>query len=251
MKLISILLLVIFLPNITFAKIYKCTINGELVYQSEPCPVIETDENKKPFFGFDDWKFGTSILFMKQKARNRQLAMSPGTSTFISKYNEKILNNQPNARIYIYRTKIMEKLTTVKLFFTKTTEELYKVKIVFHVIQLKPEERGYFYEALHEQLSGKYGKPQKVSKEIVKKNNKGLAGFLTKGISESMVGSLQAWGIGTDNVVTLSYKNKYHLMHSYELTYKFMPLVEQNKKEITYDLRLRTNKSMIKDGGRL
>lgn len=250
-KIITVFILISFLSNIAFAQINKCTIEGKIIYQSAPCHIIETSENGQSFFGFDGWKFGTSIHKTKQKARERQLAMSPGISTFLTKYNEKVINRQPNARVYTYKTKIMEKLTVVKLFFTKTTEELYQVKVVFYVSQLKPEERKYFYEALHAQLSEKYGKSKNISRDDVKKNSQGLGGLLTKNIQESLVGSLQAWGLNTDNLVTLSYKDKYQFMTSYELTYKYIPLVIQNKKEITFDMRQRTIQSIKKDGGKL
>ncbi|MEB8434035.1 hypothetical protein OO007_17480 [Cocleimonas sp. KMM 6892] len=250
-KIIILFALLNILPNIATAQINKCTIDGKTIYQSAPCPVSETNENAQSSFGFDGWKFGTSIHKAKQIARQRQLAMTPGTSAIHAKYNAKVINRQPNARVYSYRSKIMDKTTTVRLYFTKTTEELYQVKVIFHVNLLKPEERKYFYEALHAQLTEKYGKANNISREDVKRNSQGLGGVFAKSIQESLVGNLQAWGVKTDNLVTLNYKEKYQNMMSYELTYQYRPLVSQNKREITYDMKQRTSNSILKDGGKL
>ena len=247
---VTLLSLIFILPNSAFAKIYKCKTDGKLIYQSSPCPVKTTIKSRA--FGFDGWEFGTDIRSVKSIARDRQLAMSPGTSTYISKFNEKIINSKPKQRIYTYRTKIMDKMTTVSLFFTKTTKELYKVKTVFHVIQLKPEERKYFYESLYSQLSEKYGKAKNTRRDSVKKSaSQSLSGLFTSRMADTMVGRLQEWGTNTKNIVTLSFKKNYHLMSSYELTYKYMPLVNQNTKEITYDLKQRTNKAILKDSNKL
>jgi hypothetical protein len=85
-KIMMVFFLLNTLPNIAVAQINKCTIDGKIIYQSAPCPVSETNENAQSPFGFDGWKFGTSIHKVKQIARQRQLAMTPGTSAIYAKY---------------------------------------------------------------------------------------------------------------------------------------------------------------------
>lgn len=232
------------------AQIYKCTTNGKLIYQSEPCPIVKSKIRKHhpSSFEFDGWYSGMTIREMKQFAKERQLNMSPGSSTFTASYNEKLLNSKPTERFYTYRTKLMGKTTTVTLFFTKITGELYQAKSNFQVIMLKPEERKYFYESLYSQLSEKYGKAKHIQR---KSSDQSVSGIIAHNLFSSiLVGSLQAWGLKTKNIISLSYKKKYHLMDTYELTYKNMPLANIHKKEITYELQQRTNKVLTKDKGR-
>lgn len=72
------------------AQVFKCILDGKTTYQQEPCPEIQTNTALSSQFGFDGWEFGMYIHDVKQKARLRQIAMSPGKSTFISSYNEKV-----------------------------------------------------------------------------------------------------------------------------------------------------------------
>ncbi|MCU7819542.1 MAG: hypothetical protein KZQ57_11915, partial [gamma proteobacterium symbiont of Lucinoma myriamae] len=95
-------------------------------------------------FEFDGWKSDISIFEMKQQARKLQLTMSPGQSTYLTSYNERLLNSQPAQRNYTYRTNLMGKITTITLSFTKDTKKLFQVKATFHVSQLKPEEENIF-----------------------------------------------------------------------------------------------------------
>ena len=143
----------------------------------------------------------------------------------------------------------MDKLTTVTLFFTKTTEELYKIQATFYVVQLKPEERKYFYESLYTQLSNKYGKAENIRTELDKNNP--IGSLFTRSLTDSLVGTLQAWGGKTNKIVTLSYKKNYHTMTSYQLTYKDIQLVNQNDKEVTYAIKQRTNQAILKDKSKL
>ncbi len=251
-KIIISIALILLTSSVAFAKVYKCTSGGKTIYQSGSCPE-KTDKKASYSSAFDGWQFGVHIPAMKQKARKRQLAISPGSYTYINKYNEKLLNSKPEERKYTYKTRLMEKLTSVTLFFTNTTEELYKIEVTFHVVQLKTEERKYFYESLFTQLSSKYGEAENIDTEMTKKNTRSnpVGSFLTRGLTDSLVGTLQAWGLKTDNVVTLSYKKNYHTMNTYKLTYKNVPLMHQNDKEITYSIKQRTNQAVLKDGSKL
>ena len=183
---------------------------------------------------------------VKQQARKRQLAMSPGGSSFISRYNGKILNSRPNERSYTYKTKVLDKLTSVTLFFTKTTQELYKINVTFHVFQLKPEERKYFYESLYSSLSEKYGKPEKIEKDS---SGSLFTDFILK--DTSLINSRIVWKPTTTNAVSLDYSKNYHYKTYYKLSYINLSLALQNKKEITYELRQRTNKAIAKDANKL
>ncbi len=246
------LLMIIFLiimPNITYAKIYNCSVKGKIIFQSKPCP----DKPEKKFlskntsnFGFDNWKFGMSLLSVKQAARARQLPMSPGTTIFLSRYNEKVLNSQPNKRSYTYKTKILGKQTSVTLFFTKVTKKLYKIKATFTVVRLKPEEKKYFYKSLFEKLSNKYGKPKDIRKEST---GSFLTDFIVK--DTSMLKSQILWKPSKTKVVSLGYNKNYHTNSSFKLTYKDISLSLQNKKEMTYELRQRTNSEIFRDSEKL
>ena len=237
------------LSSSVFAEVYKCTTNGKVIYQSEACEKTElkTVSKQSKGFEFDGWKAGMTISEMKDRVRKDQLNMSPGTSTYIQNYNEKILNSQPEQRNYTYRTNFMGKLTGVTLYFTKSTKRLYKVKTIFYVVQLKQEERKYFYESLYSQLSEKYGKAA-----IITKKSSSISGAVVNIVLSDLVYSkLQKWSQDTDNLITLSYKKNYHTMYSYELTYINKPLTEVNAKEVTNSLKHKTQKSLVKDGGRL
>ncbi len=237
------------LSNAVFSQVYKCTSNGKVIYQSEVCKKtgIKTVGKQTKGFEFDGWKAGMSISEMKNRARRDQLNMSPGTSTIIQNYNEKIINSQPEQRNYAYRTTFMGKLTGVTLYFTKNTKKLYKVKIIFYVVQLKQEERKYFYESLYSQLSEKYGKAV-----LITKKSSSIPGAVVNLVLPDIVNSkLQKWAQDTDNLITLSYKKNYHTMSSYELAYINTPLAETNTREITNSLKHKTKESLLKDGGRL
>ncbi|WYD79519.1 MAG: hypothetical protein V8K32_09395 [Candidatus Electrothrix gigas] len=248
---VYILSFVLTTPFVVNAKIFKCTTAGKTIYQNRPCSVETLQEKNEPSV-FDGWIFGMSILAMKQRAEKEQLPMNSGNYALISKFNGKIIESQPKQRVYTYRTTLMDKLTTVTLFFTKTTKVLYQIKATFHVLQLKPEERKYFYESLYSQLSNKYGKSKNIRTDLVKNTaRKSLSGFFTRGIGDILIGTLLAWGTKTDNIVTLSYKKNYQAMTSYQLIYKKMSLVKQNENEITSEVKQRTDQSILKDSGRL
>jgi hypothetical protein len=172
--------------------------------------------------------------------------MSPGSSSFISSYNEKILNSQPNIRSYTYKTQILDKLTSVTLLFTKTTQELFKINVTFYVVHLKPEERRYFYESLFSSLSDKYGKPKQIIKDS---SGNFLADFVLKDIS--ILNSHIIWQPTKIDTVSLDYKKNYEHESSFRLSYVDLPLELQNKKEITFELRQRTNKAIAKDSNKL
>jgi hypothetical protein len=231
-------------PCLASAKIYTCHSGDEVTYQSEPCPVEERAESTSTSFGFDGWEFGTNISKVKRIEMTRQLGMRPGTSIVFGGYNKQLLNSRPEQRVYSYRTKVMDQTALVSLFFTKTTQDLYQVRVRFSMAQRKIEERKYFYESLHKLLSNKYGKAKKISRD----SSQGLIAEL---VTRSIVGRLFAWGQGTENLVTLGYKKSYQTMASYDLQYISSSLNKQNKKEITYELRQRTKSAVLKDGNKL
>ena len=245
-KIFLALSILIFVPSPSFAQIYKCSVSGKTIFQSAPCPTVANNIKQNNGFGFDGWNFGMDLRTVKQQARKRQLAMSPGSSNFLSSYNEKIINSQPNKRSYTYKTKILDKLTSVTLFFTKTTQELYQINVTFYVVQLKPEERKYFYESLYSSLSEKYGKPEKIKKDS---SGNLLADFVLKDMP--FVNSHIIWKPTKTDSVILDYNKHYQNKSSYKLSYLNLPLVQQNKKEITYELRQRTNKAIAKDANKL
>ncbi len=249
---ISLSILLLVSSNLVFSEIYKCSVGGHITYQSDPC--TDNEQNKtNQSSTFDGWDFGMHISAMKRRARERQLAISPGSNSYVTKYNQKHLNSKPEERKYTYKTNIMDKFTTVTLFFTQTTGKLYEIKTTFHVSQLKPEERKYFYESLFSNLSNKYGKPKNIQPENAIKGSKinPIGNLLARNLSNILVGTLFAWGLNTDNIVYLSYKKNYHTMSSYKLIYKNMPLVKQNESEVTYLIKKRTNKAISRDSNKL
>ncbi len=195
-------------------------------------------------FEFDGWQSGMTIPAMKKIAEKRQLPISPGNLIYITGYNQRILDSQPDQRKYTYRTKLMGKLTTVTLSFTKNTRQLYQVKTVFHINQDKPEERKYFYDSLFSQLSKKYGNPSHIQ-------NKNIGNMFTRFILEPMVGSLMLWKPNKNTNIFLNYKKQYHLLNSFVLTYMNLSLANLNKNEITLELKQRTDKALSGDSGRL
>lgn len=232
-----------------FAQIYKCQNNGEMTFQSDPCPITKRSKPQKDTFGFDGWEFGTSIPAMKLKARERNIGISPGYMvSYMKGFNKKLIDSNPKALTYKYRAKVMGKDSTVSLLFTKTTKELYQTKAVFNVMQSSHEERKYFYESLFSLLSKKYGKPIKMSKDDVTRNQWNP---ISKIVAETLLGKQLVWGNGTDNIVTLSYRKDFQRMNAYELSYRYSPLVLQNSKEITYELRMRTNEAVLVDESKL
>ncbi len=250
--LIATLLISGYVPYSLADEVYKCVSEGSITYQSKPCPSTDGTESTNDTTIFDGWVFDSTINQIKNAARDRQLAMTPGYSIIGSTYNEKILNSKPESREYKYNTKIMDKLTTVILFFTKTTQELYKIEATFHVTQLKPEERKYFYESLHSLLSKKYSEAKNTDAEVNKDSIQNpLHGFLTQGITNTLMGTLLEWGSNTDNVVTLNYKKNYQTMPSYKLTYKNIPLLKQNDIETTNTIRQQTNQAITNDANKL
>lgn len=243
-----------FSSTTAYSRIYECpSKDGDsVIYQSDPCP-NDVKNKESTSSAFDGWTFGMHIPAMKQEVRKRELPMSPGKNAFFPTLNEKHLISKPNAREYTYKTKIMDKPTSVTLFFTKTTEELYKIKATFHVQQQKPEERKYFYESLYAQLSKKYGKAQNIQTDAAKQNakNNPLGSLLTRSLTDNLIGTLLAWGLDSENIVTLSFKKNYHTMTSYQLTYMNKLLEQQNKKEITYTIKQQTDQAVVKDIDRL
>jgi hypothetical protein len=212
-------------------EVYKCVTDGQTTYQSKPCKTDDFNQQNDSTV-FDGWTFGLTIDQIKNMARDRQLPMVPHVGIITQKFNDNVLNSKPESREYTYKTRIMDKLTTVTLYFTKTTQKLYKIKSTFHVIQLKPEERKYFYESIYSTLSKKYGTAKNADAEIIKSDNP-LQNILTQGVTNTLIGTLLEWGSDTDNVVTLNHKKNYETMLSYELTYKNMPLLSQNDIETT------------------
>jgi hypothetical protein len=130
--------------------------------------------------------------------------------------------------------------------FTKTTQELYQINVTFFVLQLKPEEKKYFYESLYTSLSEKYGKPEQMKKES---SGNLFADFILK--DTSLVNSHIQWKPSKLDTVSLEYNKHYHTKSSFKLMYENLPLVLQNKKEITYELRQRTKKAISKDASKL
>ncbi|MCK5897718.1 MAG: DUF4124 domain-containing protein [Methylococcales bacterium] len=234
------------LSTISYAEVYKCIKNGKTTYQQKPCPEKEKHSLQPLAFGFDGWEFGMRIADIKRRAKNRQLAMSAGTSSFLSSYNEKILNSQPHKRNYTYKTKIMDKLTSVTLFFTKISKKLYKINVTFYVFSLQPEERKYFYESLYVHLSEKYGQPEAIKKSV---SNNLLVDFLLK--DHPLIDSLIVWKKDKSNIVSMNHNKRYPSKTSYKLIYHDIPLTLKNDREITFELRKRTNDSISKDAQKL
>ncbi|MCK5872064.1 MAG: hypothetical protein KAG26_04490 [Methylococcales bacterium] len=245
-KILLCFLLILMLSTISYAEVYKCIENEKTTYQQKPCP----EKNDKPpqplVFGFDGWEFGMQIVDIKKRAKNRQLAMSAGASNFLSSYNEKILNSQPHKRTYTYKTKIMDKLTSVTLFFTKISKKLYKINVTFYVLSLQLEERKYFYESLYAHLSEKYGQPKAIKKSV---SNNLLVDFLLK--DYPLIDSLIVWKKDKSNIVSMNYNKRYSSKTFYKLIYHNIPLTLKNDREITFELRKRTNNSILKDAKKL
>lgn len=248
--------IVLWSSNVT-AKIYECVMNGVTVYQLTPC---QTDIREKSnaaaltrdFAIFDGWVFGDTINAVKRLARNRQLPMSPGTSSYLSSYNEKILNTKPKERRYSYKTKLFGKFTTVTLFFTKLSKQLYKIEATLHVMKLKPEERKYFYESLYSQLTDKYGKATNVRKS---QNNNGsvlgsISDLLTRNITETLIGSNLVWAISANSQVSLNYKKNYQVMSSYKLVYTNKAFARRHDAETSRAIRNRTDRAISQDRNR-
>ncbi|MCI5224066.1 MAG: DUF4124 domain-containing protein [Candidatus Electrothrix sp. AR4] len=82
-KIIYFTFILLFLPSVIFAQIFKCTKNGKVVYQSDPCKKIESKEKTthRSGFQFDGWKAGMKLSEMIQIARQKQLPISPGNFT--------------------------------------------------------------------------------------------------------------------------------------------------------------------------
>ncbi|MCI5222189.1 MAG: hypothetical protein D3924_05835 [Candidatus Electrothrix sp. AR4] len=142
----------------------------------------------------------------------------------------------------------MGKQTSVTLSFTKKSKKLYKIKVTFYIVQLKPEERKYFYESLYSKLSEKYGKAKHVKRENTDKSiSKKLAHYLLSDFSPDF----QTWDKDKKNKITLDYIKNFHTMASYNLIYINLPLTHTNKKEISYYLKQKTHESFSKDASRL
>jgi|GEM_PF-2315632 len=147
----------------------------------------------------------------------------------------------------------MGKRVRVTLYFTKTTQLLYKISNSIQVAGLKPEERKYFYETLFAKLSQKYGKAQDVATDSVKKAGEGnpFSKLIAGSMASIIGGSLKAWGINTGNVVTLSYKKRYEFMSSYQLTYISKRLAATNDSETTSEIQQRNRSAANRDADRL
>lgn len=238
--------------SIAEADVFRCKHNGQIFYQDTPCQ-SQAQAVAKGQTAFDGWMFGTHISEMKRAARRRGLGMAPGTIVFGSTYNESTINRQPNAREYSYMTDLMGKRVKVTLHFTKTTQLLYKISNSIQVAGLKQEERKYFYETLFAKLSQKYGKAQDIETDSVRKAGAGnpLSKLIAGRVTSILGGSLKAWGLNTESVVTLSYKKRYELMSSYKLTYISQRLAATNDRETTREIQQRNHNAVNRDADRL
>lgn len=199
---------------------------------------------------FDGWSYGSTITDMKRDAARRRLPMSPGVSSYTDKYDAKRLNGKPNERRFRYKTTLFDKRTMVTLFYTKTSKQLYKINVKFQLGQLKAEERKYFYDSLFSKLNDKYGQAKHMDSEMVRSQDTVFSYLVSKHIMQGMFGSLWAWEV-EDNLITLNYKKRYDLLQTYELNYVSNDLSAKNDREISADIRRRTNSALSKDEGRL
>lgn len=238
--------------SISNAQVYKCTINGDEYYQDRPCK-REVSSPASANAVFDGWRYGMHISEMKRVAFQRNLSLAPGASPAYKGYSSKIVNRQPEARRYTYKTELMGTLAHVSLYFTKASRVLYKIDSRLVMSSTPASERKYFYSALYEKLSAKYGKAVLIDTEQVRQTAKNgpIGNLFSSSIQRVFVGQLQAWGLKTDNVVTLSYKPKYELMTSYQLSYQSRTLKKRNEAEVGADEKLRVNKAMSIDADKL
>lgn len=228
-------------PFSNASPIYQCGSGDDVVFQSSPCPELY-DDGLTHVSAFDGWNYGMNILSVKREAQQRRLAMSPNTMPFHTGYNEKILNSQPDSRIYSYYTTVAGKRTRVMLSFTQTTQKLYKIESWFLLNQDPQEERKYFHTSLTRQLSSNYGEYRKVDDYPIKTNK--LVKYLFKGL----FGTTNIWATNNGNVIALS--NFSPSIPSLKLVYQYLPLVELSMNETTEAIRSKTNHSLIEDAGK-
>jgi hypothetical protein len=186
-----------FSGNALATQIYKCQVNDKKVYQNTPC-AESFDYGLKNHETFDGWRYGMNIIAIKKQAALRKLPVSPGPNSFLTKYNEQVINSKIHARIYPYNSIVAGKNTKVALFFTAKTQRLYEVKAQLFMSQLPVEEKKYFYASLVKQLSKKYGS------YVEARNYPRNANFLAKHVLKNMVGTEKLWGANTDNLVSLT-----------------------------------------------
>lgn len=234
--------LIILLSNTSLAsQIQKCQVNGKTVFQNTPC-AEDFDYGLKMFDTFDSWNYGMNIIAFKKEAKSRKLPVMPGQNSFLSKYNDRIINGKPDARTYTYNSTVAGKHTRISLFFTPKTQRLYKVKARLYLSQLTAEEKRYFYNSLVQKLSNKYG--SYIEAKDYPPNSNLLAKYILKGL----VGTEKLWGSKTDNLVSLTGNKR--STFSYEMVYKYIPLIKQNIIETTKDIQKNTDKAIMRDAGK-
>ncbi|HHI5411308.1 TPA: hypothetical protein ACPXMY_002772 [Vibrio metoecus] len=239
-------LLLVFLlfqnSNVTASQIYKCKKGSSDVFQDFPCS-NDFDYGISDIDTFDSWKFGMNILAMKKEAEKRKIPLNPGQISIFSKYNDKHVNSNENARIYTYNDVFSGKNIKVTLFFTQNTQKLYKINVIFMVMQLPIEEKRYFYDSLVNQLSVKYGS------YIEARNYPSTSNFISKMILRDLVGTEKLWGLNTGFVISLIGDTA--IQSVYELNYKHIPLLEQSLVEAAQDIQDRTDKGFVESAVKL
>lgn len=228
-------------PFSSASQIYQCGSGDDVVFQSYPCQELY-DDGLTHVSAFDGWNYGMNILSVKREAQQRRLAMSPNTMPFHKDYNEKILNSQPDSRVYSYYTTVAGKRTRVTLLFTQSTQKLYKIESWFMLSQDSLEERKYFHASLTRQLYSNYGEYRKVHDYPIKKNK------FIKYLFKDLFGSTNIWTTNNGNVIALS--NFSPSLPSLKLVYQYLPLVEVSMNETTEAIRSKTNHSFIEDAGK-
>jgi hypothetical protein len=236
--LITFSTLFLFTNVVLASTIYTCKYGDTSIFQDLPC-AEDFDYGIEEIDTFDGWKYGMNILAFKEASKLRKLPISPGQTLLTSQFNEKLLNSNPDTRIYAYSSVIVGKRTKVTLFFTQRTQKLYKIKASLIVAQLPTEEKQYFYTSLVNQLTLKYGTYLE-SRNYPKSSN-----LLAKLILNELVGTEKLWGANSDNIVSLAGNSP--SSQSYELTYKYIPLLKQSISETTQEIRESTEKAMIRD----
>lgn len=224
------------------SKIYTCKFGEKSVFQDAPC-AEDFDYGIEEIDTFDGWKYGMNILAVKRESKYRKLPIVPGQTLLISKYNERLLDSNPDARIYTYSTFIAGKKNKVMLFFTQKTQKLYKINASLIVAQLPVDEKQYFYSSLVEQLTSKYGA------YLEARNYPRSSNLLAKLILKDLVGTEKVWGVNSDNVVSL--RGNGPVNQIYELSYKYLPLLKQSISETTLEIKESTDKAMIRAADKL
>ncbi|EMK3395908.1 hypothetical protein V8065_004562 [Vibrio parahaemolyticus] len=240
--LLTLLVSLVLSNNVIASQIFKCKKGDDFVFQDIPC-AEDFDYGIGDIDTFDSWKYGMNILAVKKEAKFRKLPISPGQLSVVGKYNERLVNSQPDARLYTYHAMVAGKNTKITLFFTQNTQKLYKIKVSFVVSQLPVEEKNYFYSSLVNQLTSKYGT------YIEARNYPTSSNLVSKLILKDLVGTEKVWGLKSDNVVSLTGNTPFQVM--YELNYKYIPLLKQSVLETTQAIQERTDKELIKHASKL